>query len=285
MNLAEKSEVLSNALPYIQQYKNKVIVVKYGGNAMINDDLKQKVMSDIVLLSTVGFKIVLVHGGGPEITATLSKMGKESKFINGLRCTDAETVEIVQMVLCGKINKDLVSLLSKHNGKGLGLCGLDDHMIRAKPISEELGFVGNVIKINANPIVTALNDGYVPVIATVAVDEKDGQVYNVNADTAASEIAIELHASNFILMTDITGLLRDKNDESTLISEVCADDIRKLKDSGVIDGGMIPKVECCYNAIRNGVKQANILDGRIPHSILIELLTKEGVGTMFYKKR
>jgi acetylglutamate kinase len=288
MNLIEKSEVLSNALPYIQQYRDKIIVVKYGGNAMINDDLKQKVMSDIVLLSTIGFKIVLVHGGGPEINTMLSKIGKESRFINGLRVTDGETMDIVQMVLCGKVNKDLVSLLHKHNGKGIGLCGLDDHMIKAKPISEELGYVGNVIKINAKPIINVLNNGYIPVIATVAVDEKDGhdyQVYNINADTAASEIAIELKASNFILMTDIAGLLRDKNDENTLINEVRIDEIKELKERGIIDGGMIPKAECCYNAVRNGVGQADIIDGRVPHSILIELLTKEGAGTMFYKKR
>ncbi|MGN0617714.1 MAG: acetylglutamate kinase [Ruminiclostridium sp.] len=274
-----RARILSDALPYIQKYNNKVVVVKYGGNAMTNESLKQAVMSDIVLLSTVGMKIVLVHGGGPEINAMLKKVGKESKFVNGLRYTDKETVEIVQMVLCGKLNKDLVELLHRHNGKAIGLSGIDSHMIEAKQLDPELGLVGEITKIDPTVINDALNNGYIPVISTVA-SSADGTVYNINADTAAARIAAELKAESIILMTDIVGLLNDKNDESTLIPTVGVSEVPYLKKQGIISGGMIPKIDCCVEAVRRGVKQANIIDGRIPHSILIELLTNEGAGTM-----
>ena len=274
-----RARILSDALPYIQKYNNKVVVVKYGGNAMTNESLKQAVMSDIVLLSTVGMKIVLVHGGGPEINAMLKKVGKESKFVNGLRYTDKETVEIVQMVLCGKLNKDLVELLHRHNGKAIGLSGIDSHMIEAKQLDPELGLVGEITKIDPMVINDALDNGYIPVISTVA-SSTDGTVYNINADTAAARIAAELKAESIILMTDIVGLLNDKNDESTLIPTVGVSEVPYLKKQGIISGGMIPKIDCCVEAVRRGVKQANIIDGRIPHSILIELLTNEGAGTM-----
>lgn len=274
-----RARILSDALPYIQKYNNKVVVVKYGGNAMTNESLKQAVMSDIVLLSTVGMKIVLVHGGGPEINAMLKKVGKESKFVNGLRYTDKETVEIVQMVLCGKLNKDLVELLHRHNGKAIGLSGIDSHMIEAKQLDPELGLVGEITKIDPTVINDALDNGYIPVISTVA-SSADGTVYNINADTAAARIAAELKAESIILMTDIVGLLNDKNDESTLIPTVGVSEVPYLKKQGIISGGMIPKIDCCVEAVRRGVKQANIIDGRIPHSILIELLTNEGAGTM-----
>lgn len=274
-----RASILSDALPYIQKYNNKVVVVKYGGNAMTNESLKQAVMSDIVLLSTVGMKIVLVHGGGPEINAMLKKVGKESKFVNGLRYTDKETVEIVQMVLCGKLNKDLVELLHRHNGKAIGLSGIDSHMIEAKQLDPELGLVGEITKIDPTVINDALDNGYIPVISTVA-SSADGTVYNINADTAAARIAAEMKAESIILMTDIVGLLNDKNDESTLIPTVGVSEVPYLKKQGIISGGMIPKIDCCVEAVRRGVKQANIIDGRIPHSILIELLTNEGAGTM-----
>ncbi|MBQ9482969.1 MAG: acetylglutamate kinase [Ruminiclostridium sp.] len=274
-----RAGILSDALPNIQKYNNKVVVIKYGGNAMTNDALKDAVMSDIVLLSTIGVKIVLVHGGGPEINAMLKRVGKESKFVNGLRYTDEETVEIVQMVLCGKLNKDLVNKLYQHNGKALGLCGLDNRMIEAKQLDPELGLVGEIVNVDATVIHDALDHGYIPVISTVA-GSKDGNVYNINADTAAARIAAEMHAENLVLMTDIVGLLRDKDDESTLIPQVGLSEVPYLKNQGIISGGMIPKIDCCVEAVRRGVKQSTIIDGRIPHSILIELLTGRGVGTM-----
>ncbi|MBQ2798723.1 MAG: acetylglutamate kinase [Ruminiclostridium sp.] len=274
-----RAQILSDALPYIQKYANKVVVVKYGGNAMTNNELKQAVMSDIVLLSLCGIKIVLVHGGGPEINAMLDKVGKESKFVNGLRYTDQETIDIVQMVLCGKVNKDLVDLLYTHKGEAIGLCGLDSHLIEAEQLSPDLGLVGEITNINAQVIEDVLEKGYIPVISTVAAG-KDGTVYNINADTAAARIAAELKAESLILLTDIKGLLRDKNDESTLIYSVGVSEVPYLKEQGIISGGMIPKIDCCVEAVRRGVKQANIIDGRIPHSILIELLTNEGAGTM-----
>ena len=274
-----RAGILSDALPNIQKYNGKVVVIKYGGNAMTNDDLKTAVMSDIVLLSTIGVKIVLVHGGGPEINAMLKRVGKESKFVNGLRYTDEETVEIVQMVLCGKLNKDLVNKLYHHNGKAIGLCGLDSHMIEAKQLDPELGLVGEITRVDPKIINDALDNGYIPVISTVAGSE-DGTVYNINADTAAARIAAELHAENLVLMTDIVGLLRDKDDESTLIPQVGLSEVPYLKNQGIISGGMIPKIDCCVEAVRRGVKQSIIIDGRIPHSILIELLTSRGVGTM-----
>lgn len=274
-----RAGILSDALPYIQKYNGKVVVIKYGGNAMTNEELKTAVMSDIVLLSTIGVKIVLVHGGGPEINAMLKRVNKESKFVNGLRYTDEETVEIVQMVLCGKLNKDLVNKLYQHNGKALGLCGLDNRMIEAKQLDPELGLVGEITRVDASIINDALDNGYIPVISTVA-GGADGNVYNINADTAAARIAAEMHAENLVLMTDIVGLLRDKDDESTLIPQVGLSEVPYLKNQGIISGGMIPKIDCCVEAVRRGVKQSIIIDGRIPHSILIELLTSKGVGTM-----
>lgn len=274
-----RASILSDALPYVQKYNNKIVVIKYGGNAMTNDSLKQAVMADLVLLNTVGMKIVLVHGGGPEINAMLDRVGKESKFVNGLRYTDEETVDIVQMVLCGKVNKALVDMLHQNKGKAIGLCGLDGHMIEAKQLDPDLGLVGEIVKIDPTVILDALNNGYVPVISTVA-SSSDGTVYNINADTAAARIAAELKAESLILMTDIVGLLEDKNDEATLIPTVGVSEVPYLKKQGIISGGMIPKIDCCVEAVRRGVKQANIIDGRIPHSILIELLTNEGAGTM-----
>lgn len=277
-----RAEILGDALPYIQKYNNKIVVIKYGGNAMTSEDLKSTVMSDIVLLSLVGIKVVLVHGGGPEINEMLNKVGKEAKFINGLRYTDEDTMEIVQMVLCGKINKNLVSLLEHKGGKAIGLCGMDNSMIMAKKASDELGYVGEVTKINPEPILNALDNGYIPIIATVGVDE-NSQAYNINADTAAAKIAAELGAENLILMTDIRGLLRDKDDEETLISVVNVSQVPKLVSQKIISGGMIPKIQCCVESIRRGVNRSFIIDGRIPHSILIELLSNEGIGTMFIK--
>lgn len=279
INNDTRASILSDALPYIQKYSNKVIVVKYGGNAMTNDTLKQAVMSDIVLLSAIGMKIVLVHGGGPEINDMLKRVGKESKFVNGLRYTDEETVEIVQMVLCGKVNKALVEMLHEHKGKAIGLCGLDGHMIEAKQLNPHLGLVGEITKVDPTVINDALNNGYIPVISTLASSD-DGTVYNINADTAAARIAAEMKAESLFLMTDIVGLLKDKDDESTLIPMVGVSEVPYLKKEGIISGGMIPKIDCCVEAVRRGVKKANIIDGRVPHSILIELLTNEGLGTM-----
>lgn len=275
----DRAQILNDALPYIQQYSGKTVVVKYGGNAMTNDALKQAVMSDIVLLSLVGIRIVLVHGGGPEINAMLKKTGKESRFVNGLRYTDEETMDIVQMALCGKVNKDLVDLLHLHKGKAVGLCGLDGHMIEAEQKDPELGLVGEITKVDPQMINDVLDKGYIPVISTVA-SGGDGQVYNINADTAAARIAAEIKAVNLILMTDIAGLLENKDDDSTLIHTVGVSEVPYLKRQGIVSGGMIPKIDCCVEAVRRGVSKANIIDGRIPHSILIELLTNEGAGTM-----
>ena len=282
MDNSVRSQILSDALPHIQRYHDKVVVIKYGGNAMTNDELKEAVMRDIVLLSEVGIKVVLVHGGGPEINAMLKRVGIESKFIGGLRYTDADTMEIVKMVLTGKVNKELVSALQLHGGKALGLCGIDGEMIVAEKKEGEidLGFVGDIKKVTTKPIIDALNNGYVPIIATVATSA-DGQAYNINADTAAARIASCLRAENLILMTDIAGLLENKDDPSTLILTVQVSDVPYLKSTGIISGGMIPKIECCVEAVRRGVKKTCIIDGRIPHSILIELLTNEGIGTQF----
>lgn len=280
MDNAQRAEVLTQALPYIQKYNNKIIVVKYGGNAMINDALKDAVMGDIVLLSLIGIKVVLVHGGGPEITQMLKQIGKESQFVNGLRVTDRETVDVVQMVLAGKVNKNLVNLLHHKGGKAIGLCGIDGHMIEAEMLNPELGYVGEITNINVDPITDVLEKGYIPVISTVGCD-KDGNVYNINADTAASKIAGILGAESLISMTDIEGILRDKDDPSTLISKIDVNEAPALVQEGVISGGMIPKVECCIDAIKSGVRKVFIIDGRIPHSILIETLTNEGIGTMF----
>lgn len=279
---AVQSKVLIDALPYIQKYNNKIVVVKYGGNAMTNEELKDAVMSDIVLLTLVGVKVVLVHGGGPEINDMLKRVGIESKFINGLRYTDEATVDIVKMVLAGKVNKELVSHLTQHGGRALGMCGIDGGMITAHKIEGDvdLGFVGEIVDVNTKPVMDALNNGYVPVISTVACDEK-GQTYNINADTAASRIAAELGAENLILMTDIVGLLKDKDDPSTLIPTVHVSDVPFMKRQGIISGGMIPKIDCCVEAVRRGVKKTCIIDGRVPHSILVELLSSSGIGTQF----
>lgn len=279
-----KAQVLIDALPYIQDYNNKIIVIKYGGNAMTNKELKDAVMTDIVLLSLVGIKVVLVHGGGPEISDMLKKLNIESKFINGLRYTDEATIDVVKMVLAGKVNKELVQLLAQHKGSAVGLCGIDGQMLMAQratsPDGQDLGFVGDIVSVNTKPITDALKNGNVPVIATVATDE-EGNTYNVNADTAAARIAAELGAENLILMTDIAGLLRDKDDPSTLIPYVNVSEVPSLKMQGIISGGMIPKIDCCVEAVRRGVKKTAIIDGRIPHSILIELLSNEGIGTQF----
>lgn len=274
-----RANVMIEALPYLQKYNNKVVVVKYGGNAMTNDKLKHAVMEDIVMLSTVGIKVVLVHGGGPEINDMLKRVGKESKFVNGLRYTDEETVDIVQMVLAGKVNKDLVSMLESHGGTAIGLCGMDGNLIEAEQLDPDLGLVGEITAVNPQIIRNALDNGYIPVISTIGRG-KDGTVYNINADTAAARIAAEMGAPSLILLTDIKGLLEDKDDENTIIRTVGVSEVPFLKKQGIITGGMIPKIDCCVEAVRRGVKQANIIDGRIPHSILIELLTDLGAGTM-----
>ncbi len=278
---AQRAEILVNALPYIKKYYNKVIVVKYGGNAMINEELKNAVMGDLVLLNTIGIKVVLVHGGGPEISGMLKKIGKESQFVNGLRVTDAETADIVLQVLAGKINKTLVNHLQNSGGKAVGLSGMDGHLIEAEIKDPALGFVGEITDINIEPVTDLLEKGYIPVISTVGCD-KEGNVYNINADTAAARISSALGAEALFLMTDIVGLLRDKDDESTLISSVCVSEAPQLMRDGIISGGMIPKIECCVEAIRQGVDKVFILDGRVPHSLLIETLTNEGIGTMLY---
>jgi acetylglutamate kinase len=277
---AQRAEILIQALPYIQKYNNKIVVVKYGGNAMVSEELKQAVMGDIVLLSLIGVKVVLIHGGGPEISDMLKRVGKKSEFVDGLRVTDKETAEIVQMVLAGKINKDLVSLITNIGGKAIGLSGMDCRMLEAKQYDERLGYVGEITSVNPQPIFDLLEKGYIPVISTVGTD-REGNTYNINADTAAARIAGTLKAESFISMTDTYGLLRDVNDPSSLISVVPVSEAPQLVREGVIQGGMIPKVECCIEAIRRGVKKVFIIDGRVPHSILIEVLTDEGMGTMF----
>ena len=277
---ADRAKILTEALPYIKQYSGKILVIKYGGNAMINEELKSAVMGDIVLLSLIGVKVVLVHGGGPEISDMLKRVGKKSEFIDGLRVTDKETVDIVQMVLAGKVNKSLVSYIGGIGGKAIGLCGTDGLMIKAKVKDKKLGFVGEITDINEEPITDLLDRGYIPVISTIGCDD-DGNIYNINADTAASKIAGKLKAEGFISMTDIPGLLRDKDDESTLIPVVNVSDAPRLIHEGIISGGMIPKIDCCTEAIRQGVKKVFIIDGRVAHSILIEVLTDEGLGTMF----
>lgn len=281
MNISHESraQVLVEALPYIQHYYNKIIVVKYGGNAMISPELQKAVMDDIVLLSLIGVKVVLVHGGGPEISDMLKRVGKESVFVDGLRVTDKETAELVQMVLAGKVNKNLVNLLQNTGGKAIGLSGMDGHLIEAKVQDERLGFVGEITSVNTAPILDLLDKGYIPVVSTVGCDQ-DNNVYNINADTAAARIAGELKAENLILMTDIVGVLRDKDDPSTLIPHILVSETPQLMSEGIIQGGMIPKMDCCVAAIRRGVKQACIIDGRVPHSILIETLTNAGIGTM-----
>ena len=279
---SQQAEVLVHALPYIQKYYNKIIVVKYGGNAMINEDLKKAVMGDIVLMSLIGIKVVLVHGGGPEITDMLTRVGKKTEFVDGLRVTDEETAEIVQMVLAGKINKNLVNLIQNTGGKAIGLSGMDGHLIEAKVKDERLGLVGDITNINVEPILDVLDKGYIPVVSNVGCD-KEGRSYNINADIAASIIAGKLKAESFISMTDIKGILRDKDDPDSLLSKIYVSDTPQLMSEGIISGGMIPKIQYCTEAIRMGVSRAFIIDGRVPHSILIETLTDEGIGTMFLR--
>lgn len=283
MEVSNRAQVLVQAMPYIQKYAGKTVVVKYGGNAMINEELKSAVMSDIVLLQLVGVNVVLVHGGGPEINAMLKKTGKESKFVNGMRVTDEETIDIVQMVLAGKVNKSLANQLNLSGGKSIGLCGLDGNLLKARKQTKngDIGFVGDITDVDVTVINDVINSGYIPVIATVA-GGYDGEVYNINADIAAAAIAAKLSAQKLILMTDVRGLLRDKDNEDTLISIVNVSDVPRLKNEGIISGGMIPKIDCCVEAVRQGVDRAHILDGRIPHSILIELFSDEGIGTMFF---
>lgn len=280
---ADRAQVLVQALPYIKKYTGKVCVIKYGGNAMVNEKLKQAVMRDMVLLNLVGVKVVLVHGGGPEISSMLTKIGKKSEFINGLRVTDAETIDIVQMVLAGKVNKDLVALINQAGGNAIGLSGIDGKMIQATCKDEALGYVGEINYVDPQPIHDVLDRGYIPVVSTVGCDKK-GNTYNVNADTAAAKIAAALGAETLISMSDIPGLLRDVNDPDSLIPAVDIKDIPGLVEEGVISGGMIPKVECCTDALKDGVRKVFIIDGRVEHSIIIEMLTDEGIGTMFTNK-
>lgn len=280
MDKQEQAEFLIEAMPYIKKYFNKVLVVKYGGNAMIDDKLKSSVMRDLVVLNLLGIKVVLVHGGGPEISETIKKMGMETRFVDGLRYTDSDTAEVVRMVLAGKVNKSLTDLICKHGGKAIGICGQDGHIIKCEKQDEKLGFVGRITEIDTQLINDLLGLGYVPVISTVGYDD-EGNIYNVNADTAAAAIAGALGAENLILMTDIRGLLEDKDNPESLIKKVYVSDIPALVKQGIISGGMIPKIECCREAIRRGVAKAAIIDGRVSHSILIEILSDEGSGTMF----
>ena len=279
---ADRARILVHALPYIQKYTGKVVVVKYGGNAMIDEKLKNSVMRDIILLSLIGVKVVLVHGGGPEITDMLAKIGKATQFVDGLRVTDKETVDVAQMVLSGKINKSLVNLIQNMGGRAMGLSGVDGHMIEAEAKDERLGYVGKITNVDVQPIHDVIEKGYIPVISTIGCD-KEGNIYNINADTAAAKIAGELGAEALISMTDICGILRDKNDPETLIPWITVEEAPRLIEEGIINGGMIPKVECCVNAIRWGVNRVFIIDGRVSHSILIEMLTNEGIGTCFLR--
>ena len=279
---AQRAEVLIQALPYIQEYTDKIVVVKYGGNAMVNEELKHSVMGDLVLLSLIGVKVVLVHGGGPEISQMLKQLGKKSEFVDGLRVTDAETAQVVQMVLAGKISKSLVSILQQIGGRAIGLSGMDGGMISARPMDERLGYVGEIESVDPQPILDVLEKGYIPVISSLGCDA-EGQTYNINADTAAARIAASLKAESLISMTDINGLMRDPQDEDSLISSVSEQEVTELIEQGVISGGMIPKVKCCMDAIERGVQKVFIINGTLPHAILIETLTNEGIGTMFHK--
>ena len=276
---AQRAEILTQALPYIKRYNGKTVVVKYGGNAMVSEQLKQQVMEDIVLLWLVGVRVVLVHGGGPEITELMDKLCKKSEFVDGLRVTDKETVEIAQMVLAGKVNKTLVNLLEMKGGRAIGLSGMDGRLIEAEPKDEKLGYVGEITRVHIAPVTDLLEKGYIPVISTLGCD-RQGNTYNINGDTAAAHIAGALGAENLIMMTDIAGLLRDRDDPATLIPEVTVSEAAELQAQGVIAGGMIPKIRCCTDAIRWGVRHVVIMDGRVPHSILMELLTDEGAGTL-----
>ncbi len=279
-HVEQRAQVLAEALPYIQKFSGKTIVVKYGGNAMISQELRQAVISDIILLHLVGIRVAVVHGGGPEITDMLRRVGKQSHFVDGLRYTDLETMEIVQQVLCGKVNKDLVATLNGQGGRAVGLCGMDAGLFQAKQLDEKYGLVGEITQVDPGVVVDSLSNGYIPVVSTVAQGADGYSSYNINADTAAAKLAVALGAEKLLLLTDVRGLLRDPKDEGTLIPSVRLSDVPSLVKDGVITGGMIPKVECCVEAVRSGVSNAVILDGRIPHSILIELLSDEGVGTM-----
>ena len=277
------SEVLVQTLPYFKQWVGKVVVVKYGGNAMLNEELKQAVMEDIVLLNTIGIKVVLVHGGGPEINHMLERVGKESKFVDGLRYTDAETMEIVQMVLTGKLNKDIVGILLHKGGKAIGLSGVDSGLLRAKKTDKDLGFVGEVTEVNPDILTTLLDQNFIPVVSTVALGEDGDQArYNINADTAAAKIAVALKAEKFVQLTNVPGILRNIEDPTTLIKRIERTAIGSLKATGVIAGGMIPKIDCCETALNGGVPRTHIIDGRVPHSLLIEMFSDRGIGTMIY---
>ncbi|HEY5561452.1 MAG TPA: acetylglutamate kinase [Clostridiaceae bacterium] len=280
-----KANLLSQALPYIQKFNGKTIVIKYGGNAMINEELKNAVITDIVLLNCVGIRVIVVHGGGPEINSFLTKIGKKSEFIKGLRVTDEETVDVVQMVLAGKVNKDLVALIDKNNGKAIGLCGIDANLLKCKKAQSDhgdLGYVGDITEVNEAIIEHCLNGGYIPVISSVALGQEDGKVYNINADSVAAKISAKLKAEKLILLTDVPGLMMDPKDPTSLISEIKLQDVQRLIDENIISGGMIPKMECCVDAVKNGVVRTHIIDGRVPHSILLEVFSNEGVGTMIY---
>ena len=279
-NQTERASVLAEALPYIQRYSGKTVVVKYGGNAMISEELRQAVISDIILLSLVGIRVVVVHGGGPEISAMLKKIGKESRFVDGLRYTDQETMDIVQQVLCGKVNKDLVATLNRMGGRAIGLCGMDGGLFQARQLDEKYGLVGEITQVCADPVVNCLENGCIPVVSTVALGTDAETAYNINADTAAAKLAVALGAERLLLLTDVRGLLENPADESTLIPEVNVSAVPRLVKDGIISGGMIPKVDCCVEAVRSGVESTVILDGRIPHSILIELLSDAGIGTL-----
>lgn len=283
LSIMDRAKVLNEALPYIQQYSGKIVVVKYGGNAMISENLRRAVLSDIVLLHQVGIQVVVVHGGGPEISAMLKKIGKEGVFVNGLRYTDEETMDIVQQVLCGKVNKHLVSIINNLGGKAIGLCGLDGALFQAKKLDEKYGLVGKIVKVAPQVVNDALSCGYIPVISTVALGIDNDTAYNINADTAAAELAISLGAEKLILLTDVRGVLRDPKDDSTLIRQIRLEEVPSLLSSGVIGGGMIPKIQCCVNALEHGVHRTHILDGRIPHSILTEMLSHQGIGTMLWE--
>ena len=276
----DRAQVLAEALPYIQKYSGKTIVVKYGGNAMISKELRQAVISDIILLHLVGIRVVVVHGGGPEISAMLKKIGKESRFVDGLRYTDEETMSVVQQVLCGGVNKDLVATINRQGGRAVGLCGLDGGLFKAKKLDERYGLVGEITKVDAAAVETALAHGFIPVVSTVALGTDADTAYNINADTAAAKLAVALGAEKLLLLTDVRGLLRDREDESTLIPVLQLSSVPALVREGVIAGGMIPKVDCCVEAVRSGVRSATILDGRVRHSILVELLSDAGIGTM-----
>ena len=285
-NYEERAQILVEALPYIKKYSGETVVVKYGGNAMINEDLKKAVIDDIVLLSLVGIRVVVVHGGGPEISDMLKRVGKEGKFVNGLRYTDEETMEIVQMVLCGKVNKELVSILNRAGGSAIGLCGMDGGLFRATELDGgTYGLVGEIQEVETKPVTDALENGYIPVVSTVAQGLNDAKSYNINADTAAAKLASALGAKKLILLTDVCGILEDPKDESTLIADINVSEVPKLVRDGIISGGMIPKLACCVEAVRMGVLQANILDGRVPHSILMEMLSDRGIGTVVHGER